>query len=116
MSDVDSYFSHERFNFKLLLWVTHEPYGAADIASGYGLDDRGVEARVQVGSRAYSTSCRPTLGSTQPPIQWVLAALSPGIKRPGREADHSPPASAEVKKMWIYTSTHPIRLHGVVLN
>jgi hypothetical protein len=23
---------------------------------------------------------------------------SPGIKRPGREADHSPPSSAEVKK------------------
>jgi hypothetical protein len=26
----------------------------------------------------------------------------PGVKRPGREADHSPPTSAEVKKMWIY--------------
>jgi hypothetical protein len=23
------------------------------------------------------------------------------------EADHSPPASAEVKKMWLYTSTPP---------
>jgi hypothetical protein len=31
----------------------------------------------------------------------------PGEKRPGREADHSPPTSAEVKKMWIYTSTPP---------
>jgi hypothetical protein len=30
-----------------------------------------------------------------------------GVKRSGREADHSPPASAEVKKMWIYTSTPP---------
>jgi hypothetical protein len=29
------------------------------------------------------------------------------VKRPGREADHSPPTSAEVKKMWIYTSTPP---------
>jgi hypothetical protein len=37
------------------------------------------------------------------------------VSRPQREADHSPPTSAEVKKMWIYTST-PIRLHGVVLN
>jgi hypothetical protein len=34
-------------------------------------------------------------------------ALYPGVKRPGREADHSPPTSAEVKKMWIYTSTSP---------
>jgi hypothetical protein len=38
----------------------------------------------------------------------------PGGKATG--AGHSPPASAEVKKMWICTSTLPIRLHGVVLN
>jgi hypothetical protein len=50
---------------------------------------------------------RPALGSTQPPIQWVLGALSPGLKRPGREVDHSPPTSSKVKKMWIYTSTPP---------
>jgi hypothetical protein len=29
----------------------------------------------------------------------------PGVKRQGREADHSPSTSAEVKEMWIYTST-----------
>jgi hypothetical protein len=29
------------------------------------------------------------------------------VKQPGHEADHSPPAGAEVKKMWIYTSTPP---------
>jgi hypothetical protein len=29
----------------------------------------------------------------------------PGVKRSGREADNSPPTSAEVKKMWIYIST-----------
>jgi hypothetical protein len=29
----------------------------------------------------------------------------PGVKRPGREADHSPPYSAEVKNAWSYTST-----------
>jgi hypothetical protein len=28
-----------------------------------------------------------------------------GVKRPGSEADHSPPSSAEVKKAWSYTST-----------
>jgi hypothetical protein len=41
------------------------------------------------------------------PIQWVPGVLPPGVKRPGSEADHSPPASAEVKKIWIYTSTPP---------
>jgi hypothetical protein len=43
------------------------------------------------------TASRPALGPTQPPIQWVKRALSLGIKWPGREADHSPPCSAEVK-------------------
>jgi hypothetical protein len=40
----------------------------------------------------------------------------PGVKRPRREADHSPLTIDEVKKIWIYTSTPPIHLHGVVLN
>jgi hypothetical protein len=53
----------------------------------------------------FSKSSRPALGSTQPPIQWAPGVLSPWVKRQGREADHSPPVSAEVKKMWIYTST-----------
>jgi hypothetical protein len=53
----------------------------------------------------FSTSCRPALGPTQPPIQWVTGTLSPEVKRPGREANHSPPTSAEVKNMWIYTFT-----------
>jgi len=55
-------------------------------------------------------------GPTQPPIQWVLGALSPGSKRLGREADHLPPSSAAVKHAGCYTSTPPIRLHGVVLS
>jgi hypothetical protein len=29
------------------------------------------------------------------------------IKWPGHETDQSPPNSAEVKKMWIYTATPP---------
>jgi hypothetical protein len=41
------------------------------------------------------------------PVSYPMSteALSPGVKRPGRAADHSPPTSAEVKKMWINTST-----------
>jgi hypothetical protein len=55
----------------------------------------------------FSTSSISVLESTQPPTQWVSWALSPEVKRPGREADDSLPATAEVKKMWIYTSTPP---------
>jgi hypothetical protein len=41
----------------------------------------------------------------------VLGGSFPRIKRPGRETDHLPPSSAEVKNTWSYTSTLPIRLH-----
>jgi hypothetical protein len=51
---------------------------------------------VQTGSGVHPTSYKMGNGGS-----------FPGVKRKGREADHSPPASAEVKKMWIYTSTPP---------
>jgi hypothetical protein len=46
----------------------------------------------------YSVSSRSALRPTQPPVQWKTQALSSGVKRPGREADHLPPSSLEVKK------------------
>jgi hypothetical protein len=59
---------------------------------------------------------RTALGPTQPPIQWVPEALSLAVKRPGHEAHHSPPTSAEVKE-WVELYLHsPIRLHGVVIS
>jgi hypothetical protein len=48
-----------------------------------------------------STSSRPAQGSTQPPVQWVSGVLSAGVNRPGREVDHSPAFSAEVKNTWF---------------
>jgi hypothetical protein len=67
------------------------------IATGFWLDDRGVGVRASVESRILSTLSRAH--------QWVTGALSPGINRPRREADHSSTVSAEVKKTWIYTPT-----------
>jgi hypothetical protein len=74
------------------------------IATGYGLDDQGGGSSSPGGVKNFHffISSRPALGSTQPPIKWV-----PGVKRQEREADHLPPTSADVKKMWIYTSTPP---------
>jgi hypothetical protein len=37
--------------------------------------------------------------------------LPRGIKRPGREVDHLPSSSTEVKNEWSYASTPPLRLH-----
>jgi hypothetical protein len=54
-----------------------------------------------------STSSRPVLGPMQPPMPWILGALSPRVQQPGREAAHSPTTSAKVKNTWIYTITLP---------
>jgi hypothetical protein len=43
------------------------------------------------------TASKMALGPTQPPIQCVPGAISLEVKRPGREADYSPPSSAEVE-------------------
>jgi hypothetical protein len=61
--------------------------------------------RVPVVKNFHSSIFRPALGLTQPPIHSVPVALR--VNWQGREADHSPPSSAEVKKTWIYTSTPP---------
>jgi hypothetical protein len=45
----------------------------------------------------YSTAFRPALRPTQLSIQWVPAALFPGVKWPECEADYSPPCSIKVK-------------------
>jgi hypothetical protein len=94
-------------SFCVVLCVGMSRDSAVDIATGYGLDDRGVGVRVPVESRILSSPRRPDRlwSSTQPPIQWLPGVPSPGVKRQGSEVDNSPPASAEVKKIWIYTST-----------
>jgi hypothetical protein len=53
----------------------------------------------------FTTASRTALGPTQPPIQWVPGALSLGVKRQDREADHSHPSSAEVKNAWSHIFT-----------
>jgi hypothetical protein len=71
--------------------------------SAYGLDDRAIGRSgfdPRQGQRIFPPASvfRPALGPTQPPVQWVPGVLSPGVKaRPGRDADHSPPPSAEVE-------------------
>jgi len=81
-----------------------------------------------IGFFPLSTASRPALGLTRPPVHWVPGAVSPGVKLPGHEADHSAPCSAEVEKAWSYNSTPQhvftawclikqwIRLHGMVLS
>ena len=40
----------------------------------------------------------------------------PGVKQPGREADHSLPSSAKARNDWSYTAIPTTCLHGVAGN
>jgi hypothetical protein len=69
------------------------------IATGYRLDDRRdrSSSRGKVKNFLFSTPSRP--------VNDTGGSFPPGVKQPGSEVDHSPPSSAEVKKMWIYTTS-----------
>jgi hypothetical protein len=66
------------------------PGSSVGLRAGRSGDRIPVEARffahVQTGPRAHPASCTMGTGSF------------PGVKRPWRDVDHSPPSSAEVKK------------------
>jgi hypothetical protein len=69
------------------------------IVSDYGLDDRAIEVRSPTGADFSSSPCVQT-GSGAHPASYPMGTGGsfPGGKvRPGRDADHSPPSSAEVK-------------------
>jgi hypothetical protein len=100
--------------YEAILYIRGSRDSAVSIATGYGLDGRGVRIRFPVGSRIFSTASRPALGPTHPPIQWVLPALSSGVKRPGCETGQSP-SNAEVKNDEVILPL-PICHHDVVLN
>jgi hypothetical protein len=84
------------------------------IALGYGLNDRRFESRHGLGIFLYATVSRPAPGPTQHPIQWVLGSLSLGVRRPGREADHSPPSSAEIKEC-VELAIRPVPQYAFVV-
>jgi hypothetical protein len=77
------------------------------IATGYELDDRGVGVRVPVGQEFSVHSVQTGSGAHLASYPMGTGDSFPGGKAAGHEADHSPPTSSEVKKMWIHTSTPP---------
>jgi hypothetical protein len=91
---------------------------SVSIATGYGLDDRGSEVRFPAGAGNFSVLHHVQTGSGAHPASFPMGTGVSflGLKRPEREADRSPPSSADVKNAWRYTSTLPMRLHGVMLS
>jgi hypothetical protein len=68
------------------------------MALGYGLNDLQFKFRQGMRIFLFATASRPAMGPTQPAIQWIPGDFSLGVKRPGSEADHSPPSSAKIKE------------------
>jgi hypothetical protein len=72
---------------------------SVSIVSGYGLDDRAALVRSPAGARDFSFNLCVQTGSGARQASCPMCTGGPfsgGKARSGREADHSPPSSAEV--------------------
>jgi hypothetical protein len=73
-------------------------------ATGFVLDDLGL---FEFESRYCQEFFLPYVVQTGSSAHPAFYRIGTGVKRPGSEADHTPPTSAEVKKTWAYTSIPP---------
>jgi hypothetical protein len=94
------HFSQHFLNFLGLFYDARSCNSSVGIAIGYGL---AAGVRFPAGTRDFSLlhSVQTDSEAIQSPIRCVPVAFSHEVKRPRREADHSPPSSAEIKKCWI---------------
>jgi hypothetical protein len=72
---------------------------SGSIVSDYGLDDRAIGVRSPAGAKDFSSNLCVQTGSVAHPASCTMGTgglIPRGKARPGRDADHSPPSSAEV--------------------
>jgi hypothetical protein len=87
------------FEFILVKGAWVEPRISVSIVSGYGLEDRTIGLRSPAEAKDFSYSLCVQTGSGAHPASCTNGTGGPfpdGKARPGRDADHSPPSSAEV--------------------
>jgi hypothetical protein len=97
--------SPEDINLNKLLLENEEPGSSGSIVSDYGLDDRAIGVRFPAEANNFSSSLCVQTGSGAHPASCTMSTGGPfpgGKARPGRDAHHSPPSSAEVKNEEIY--------------
>jgi hypothetical protein len=85
--------------YTFFLCSSKEPGSSGSIVSDYGLDDRAIGVRSQARAEDFSSILCVQTGSGAHPASCTMGTGDPfpGSKeRPGRDADHSPPSSAEV--------------------
>jgi hypothetical protein len=73
---------------------------SGSIVSDYGLDDRAIGVRSPSDAKYFSSNLCVQTGSGVHPASCTMCTGGPfpGVKaRPGRDADHSPPSSADVE-------------------
>jgi hypothetical protein len=82
------------------------------MAAGSTIEIRVVRFPVAAGN--FSLLRHVQTGSGARPASYPMGSGGsfPGVKRPGREVDHSLLPSAEAKDVWRNTSTLLTRLHG----
>jgi hypothetical protein len=88
-----------------LLVSSRSRVSSGSIVSDYGLDDRAIGVRSPARAKDFSSYLCAQTGSGAHPASCTVGTegLSPGVKsRPGRDADHSPPSSAEVENEELY--------------
>jgi hypothetical protein len=87
-------------SYHIIHHIVKSPDSSVGRALGYGLDDRGSRVRFSAGAGNFSLHHRVQNGSGAHPAFNAMGTRGsfPGVKRPGREADHSPPSNAEVKE------------------
>jgi hypothetical protein len=100
------------------IWTYHLTF---IIKLGYGLYDRGSRVRFPTRSGNFSLHHRVQNGSGAHPASYPVGtrvSFSGGkVRRPGREANHSPPSSAKVKE-WAELYLHSLNTlswHGAQL-
>jgi hypothetical protein len=92
-----AYLSTGKITHFIYFYEPGEPSRYSDCLRAGRSDDRGLILGGGLRIFLFVTVSSPSLGATQSPVQWVQGALFLNIKLSGREADHSPPCSAEVK-------------------
>jgi hypothetical protein len=87
--------------FKLASQPTFcEPGSSVSIVLGYGLDDRAIEVRSPAEAKDFPSSLCVQTGPGAHTTSYPMGTGGPFRRskaRSGRDADHSPPSSAEIE-------------------
>jgi hypothetical protein len=87
------------FTFNDVQGLLRSRVSSGSTVSDYGLDDRVIGVRSPAGAKDFFSSLFVQTGSGAHPASCTMGSGGPfpgGKARLGRDADHSPPSSAEV--------------------